>query len=115
MIEWCKTRGAIPKDENATFVLSMEIGKDDRSVRVLMSTRKLLNETARSELVHADGTYKMVWQGFPLIVIGTTDRTRKFVLAGIAICPGETSDDYKFAFKGMKDAYDMIGIRYNFK
>lgn len=39
LIEWCKTRGAIPKDENATFVLSMEIGKDDRSVRVLMSTQ----------------------------------------------------------------------------
>lgn len=115
LIEWCKTRNAIPRDENATFVLSMETGEDDMSVRVLVSTRKLLNETARSELVHADGTYKMVWQGFPLIVIGTTDRTRKFVLAGIAICPGETSDDYKFAFKGMKDAYDMIGIRYNFK
>ena len=75
----------------------------EQVVRVLLSTTKLLATTALGERIHANGTYKLIWQGFPVIVVGTTDARRSFVLGGLAICSGETVEDYQFAFDTIPD------------
>lgn len=113
--QWCADRGNIPDDENTLFVLDTQIEDDGSIVRVLVSTTKLLKMSAKSNIVHADGTYKLMWQGFPLIVVGTTDARRKFVLTAFAICTGEKDADYKFVFQGLKQAYQVLNIACEFK
>lgn len=72
-------------------------------------------ETAKGQLIHADGTYKLNWQGLPVLVVGTTDRQRKFVLGGIAVCIGETEEDYKFVFDALAKFYANNGVQYEFQ
>lgn len=112
---WCEAHGRIPANENDLFVLDTDIDDDARTVRVLLSTKKLLGLAGQSRIVHADGTYKLMWQGFPLIVVGTTDANRKFVPTAFAICTGETTADYGFVFKGLQQAYTLLNIVHDFK
>lgn len=112
---WCSAHGKIPKDENELFVLDTHIEEDGSTVRVLVSTKKLLEMSTQSEIVHADGTYKLMWQGFPVIVVGTTDARRKFVLTAFAISTGETTGDYEFVFRGLQQAYTVLKLSYDFK
>jgi hypothetical protein len=44
-----------------------------------------------SKKIHADATYKLVWQGFPVFIVGTTDLDRQFHSFGIAVCSNEKS------------------------
>lgn len=56
-----------------------------------------------------------MWQGFPVIVVGTTDARRKFVLTAFAICTEEKTRDYEFVFRGLQQAYTMFKLPYDFK
>mgnify|MGYP002790673476 FL=1 len=53
--------------------------------------------------IHADATYKLTWQGFPILVCGTTDSNRKFHPFGITVCTNEKTEDFKFMFRSLID------------
>jgi len=61
---------------------------NDRSPHIPISTvsTKILLSLALKEdiIINADTTYKLIWQGFPVLLLGTTDHNRKFHLRGIA-------------------------------
>lgn len=61
----------------------------------------LLNAENASN-IHADSTYKITQEKLPLIVVGSTDMTRRFYLIGLTITTNETASDYEFAFKSIK-------------
>jgi hypothetical protein len=52
----------------------------------------------------ADATYKLVWQGFPVLLCGTTDSKKQFHPFSINICTNETEVDYEFMFTAIKKA-----------
>lgn len=81
---------------------------------MVFSTRNLLMETAKGQIIHADATYKLNWQGLPVLVFGTIDRERKFVLSGIAVCSGET-EDFQFVFDALAKFYAENEAAYEFK
>lgn len=112
---WSAGHGIISTDENELFVIDTKIEDDSRTVRVLVSTKKLLGLAGQSQIVHADGTYQLMWQGFPLIVVGTTDAHRNYVLTAFAISTGETTDDYEFFIKDLQQGYALLNIAYDFK
>lgn len=58
--------------------------------------------------LHADGTYKVCYQGYPLLVIGVTDKARVFHPCRIALCKTETWEDYRFLFKSLQVAVETI-------
>lgn len=62
----------------------------------------------RSTIVRADGTYKLIWQGFPVIVVGTIDVDRHFHCLAIAVTSNETMTDYKFVFKAVKNKLEQL-------
>jgi hypothetical protein len=108
---------AVPEDPDTMFAVAHDIrcNEVEQVVRVFLSTTKLLATTALGERIHADGTYKLIWQGFPVIVVGTTDARRSFVLGGLAICSGETVEDYQFAFDTMAQYYRQQKTTFSFK
>ena len=115
---WCVENSAVPEDDNEPFVVNHKfIYNDDEyesesedeageevdtdteyKFRYYMSTKRLLRLASNSKHICADGTYKLNWHGFPLIVLGTTDLDRHFHSFGIAVVTNETKHDYKFAF-----------------
>ena len=54
-----------------------------------MTSRRLLNIASLSKKLHVDATFKPIWQGFPVLIPGTTDGNRKFHGFGLAVCTTE--------------------------
>lgn len=112
--KWLQGKSLVPNDENEGFVINYEVGFDDEEgdnyFRFFISSKKLLETASQSKILHADGTYKLVWQGFPVLVVGTTDLNRKFHYLGIAVTQGETKTDYKFLFSAINIGMDKCGL-----
>lgn len=49
-----------------------------------------------------------MWQGFPVLQFGTTDKSRKFHPFGLAVCSHETAVDFEFVFTSLKIALQNI-------
>ncbi|CAF2148675.1 unnamed protein product [Rotaria magnacalcarata] len=89
--QWCiESIRSSPESIDSPFVASYEViyeddieNEDDDDVNVnkcrfFITTKRLLQIAARSKKTHADATYKLVWQGFPILIAGTTDLDRHF-------------------------------------
>lgn len=102
--KWCLDNSQPTSDENEPFVVNYQCGypgEDNCEVaffRAFISTPKLLLNATRSNHLAADATHKLVLEKFPALVLGTTDANRAFQLIGLAICPGETQQDFEFLF-----------------
>jgi hypothetical protein len=107
--KWLQDHSAIPEDENKAFVVSYELtyGKNG-SFRYFVSSKTLLKMAKDVKKIHADATYKLVWQGFPVLVIGTTDESRQFHCFGMGVCTDEKTDDFKFLFNSLKNGAEKI-------
>jgi hypothetical protein len=55
-----------------------------------------------AKIIHADATYKLVWQGFPVFVIGSTDKDKKFHPFCLGVATSEEKDDFKMLFDALK-------------
>ena len=77
----------------------MQINPD---IRFFVTTKRLLKLTGNAEVVCADGTYKLNWNSYPLIVVGTADKERKNHPFGIGVSAKETMEDFAFMFQAIK-------------
>ncbi|CAF1550987.1 unnamed protein product [Adineta ricciae] len=114
--QWCQANESIPTNEDTAFVVSYEIKYDDEDdeddedvedyqgsrFRIFISSLRLLNITLLSSHINADATYKLVWQGFPVLVVGTTDLKKSFHPFGLSICSNEKTKDFEFIFKSIQ-------------
>ncbi|CAF1167498.1 unnamed protein product [Adineta ricciae] len=114
--EWCKMNLDVPVDENKSFVVSYQIiyegedneGDDDdediteNKFRIFISSLRLLTIASMSSHINADATYKLIWQGYPVLIIGTTDLNKVFHPFGLAICSNEKTKDFEFIFKSVQ-------------
>lgn len=109
---WLEDNLIIPIDKTKPFVVHFELSMDEKnpSFRFFVST-KLLSASAVSSIVHMDGTYKLIWQGYPILHVGTTDMHRSFHPFGLGVCTNEQTADYQFIFesmkKGVKNVYNI--------
>ena len=119
--QWCEDNSIMPINEYQPFVVSYKIVYDDdddedieedeeetneRIFRFFLSSVRLLNIASVATHINADATYKLVWQGFPVLVIGTTDLNKSFHPFGLAVCSNEQTKDFEFIFNAVQ-----IGIR----
>lgn len=63
----------------------------------VFSTKRLLSFAAHSFWA-ADSTYKMLWQGYPLNLVGAYDAAGKFHTICMSLSSNETADDWSFIF-----------------
>ena len=47
----------------------------------------------------SDASYKLIWQGYPVLIAGTTDCNYVFHSFCLAVCKGETTEDFEFVFR----------------
>ncbi|KAK7601130.1 hypothetical protein V9T40_008571 [Parthenolecanium corni] len=103
---WCEAHVQRPDDLDQPFVLSHYVlaesnNVEEQDLKVLMSTRRLLNILPTTDMVQIDATYKLNWQGYPVMVVGTSDRNNVFHPIAMAVCKGETANDFAFIFKAL--------------
>lgn len=93
----------VPEDDNKGFIVSYEINYDEPSYfRFFVSSKTLLKLALNVNHIHADATYKLIWQGYPVLVVGTTDKIRQFHPFGLCICSNEQTADFVFLFEALK-------------
>ena len=73
---------------------------------VFVSTKRLLHLASLSRALHADATYKLVWEGFPVLIVGVSDKNKIFHPVGMALTYGETEKDFSFMFQLLKENTD---------
>ncbi len=101
LLDWCESHGAVPTCDDEPFVIGKEITVDSDVVhhlRISLSTKRLLSLVRYADVLHADGTYKLNWNGYPVLLVGTSDKNRVFHPISISICYQEESEDYEFIF-----------------
>lgn len=107
-ITWCDEHKVVPEDDDdKPFCVHNEYGINDESMvvdffRAFLSTKRLLSFINYNDVVAADGTHKITYQGYPAIVIGTLDKVKRFHPFGIGLVYGETTNDYEFTFEALK-------------
>lgn len=112
LIQWCEEKSEFPADPNQAFVLAHESCsmQESMSFRFTMTTPILLAKLAKRETICIDATYKLNWMGFPLIIMGTVDRAKRFHPLIYACSSHERTEDYNFVFRSVKD-----GVRTHLK
>lgn len=68
--------------------------EENSSFWFLMTTRRLLNIMNATELLAADSTFKLVWQGYPGIQIGTVDMQKQYHKICFGITSSEKTTDW---------------------
>lgn len=110
---WLEDNLVIPIDKTQPFVVNFTVSLNEKNpgFRFFISTKQLLALATNVSHIHVDGTYKLIWQGYPVIQVGTTDMYRSFHAFGLGVCTSEKSADYEFIFdsvkKGVKDVYNI--------
>lgn len=110
LIDWCEKNEAVPDDEDTPFVIGFEHSSEEAKLdfKIVVSTKRLLNHCVNEKQLCVDATYKLNWNGFPFMVIGTVDRHRKFQPLCFALCVGETTEDFGFIFKSMVESIKSL-------
>lgn len=107
--QWLKECNVVPESEHQPFVVSYEIDindsrPDDSTFRFLVSTKMLIKNACSVKNMHTDATYKCVWQGYPVLLVGSTDSDRKFHPFGVCVASTERTRDFEFLFNSIKIA-----------
>lgn len=105
LIKWCQDHSTAPDEPHTPFVIDHWREKNNGNgvqFRFVFTTLFLLNFFKNVEKVCIDSTYKLNWNGFPLTILGTVDKQKKFHPIAFACTTHETADDYSFVFNSVK-------------
>lgn len=111
--QWLIECSVAPIKEDEPFIVAHSVHVDDDNIenckfKFFVSCKVLLEHAVNVVKVHTDATYKLVWQGFPILLIGTTDSDRKFHPFGVSVCTNEQSEDFEFIFHSLKTAVSEL-------
>ena len=126
LLKWCESNSAVPEDLDEGFVVKHEgfcnfefkpIDDDDDDddndengmvFRFFITTKRLLNMAIKLNHITTDATYKLIWLGFPVLVVGTTDKNNVYHPYGIGVSTNETAEAFKFMFNSIKEGVQNI-------
>lgn len=101
--KWLQNHIDVPEDIHQVFVMSYCINESDPpKFRFALSTKYLLKLASCATVLHADATYKLLWQGFPIFILGTTDKNNKLYPFCLAVSNSVTTEDFEMLFSGLK-------------
>lgn len=95
----------IPTEHDRAFILSFERSAShefNKYFRLFVTTPRLLRMASIAKNIHADATHKVTLEKLPLIVLGSTDMSKRFHLIGFTITNHETASDYEFTFRSLR-------------
>lgn len=103
LYDWCEGEKEIPDDIDKAFVLDHFHDSENDSFAFVVSTRRLLRNCVGRKNICADGTYKLLWQNFPIIVVGFLDCANHFHVSALCLTARERTTEYEFVFEAMQN------------
>lgn len=101
MEEWCKEkRFNFTMTQHSAFVLDYKFS--GHYFNICFTTKYLLSLAINASCIVIDATYKLNFQGFPLIVSGMIDLERQFHPFIVSLSADESTESYEFHFRTIK-------------
>lgn len=101
--QWLINKSQIPEGDNEPYVICYHVYEDENiTFRFAIGTKSLLKLATLATNLHADATYKLIWQGFPVLVVGATDKAKRFHPLCLAISTSERKEDFVMLFDALK-------------
>ena len=82
-----------------------------KKFRVFFTTKRLVEIATKTNKIHADATYKLIWEGAPVLMDGTTDLDRHFHPYGINVLSNEKTADFVFIFKSLVEIAERLRLK----
>lgn len=105
---WIISMKEIPDDEDEVFVANYLIDYSTGNFKFLITTKRLLKGALATKFVCCDATYKLMWQGFPVLLVGNTDNGRHFHSIALVVASNEKTEDFCFMFETIKKSISSI-------
>ncbi|CAF1036165.1 unnamed protein product [Brachionus calyciflorus] len=100
--KWCEENiNKIFLSDNDGYLIDYYVSIKDQYFRVAFSTNQLIQLSNKRDILVVDSTYKIIFQGYPLMIAGTVDFDKHFHPLAVAICTRETKDDFEFLFRSI--------------
>ena len=101
---WCEEHNAQPNDIDESFILNFYINQneDEPVFRFFVTTLRLIGFLKLSYVVTIDTTHKLIWQGYPVLIIGVIDNNKSFHPIGLMVSNNEQNEDFEFVFSSIK-------------
>ena len=119
MEEWLESKSAVPDDETEPFVVEYTIDIDPRdhknsTFQFGISTKNLLRKCTHSDILATDNTYQIVYQGFPMGLVGTIDQDKHFHPIMFTLQTKERNVEVEFVLKSIKVNISYINTLYTY-
>jgi hypothetical protein len=125
--DWCRDHYEIPVEEDEVFVASYQVNIDgdepenwpedveienpEESMRLFLTSKSLLRlASEHCKVLQADATYKLLWLGYPVLIIGISDSCNVFHPLGMSISRDEKADDFAFIFNSLQVGLERCGL-----
>lgn len=102
--EWCEQFSKVPTLSDESFIIGYKCNEQDNSFTFVMSTLRCLQHSMKCNNIVADGTYKLNWEEYPIVAVGTIDRMQHFHMLAMCLTSNERESDYHFVFESIKNA-----------
>jgi hypothetical protein len=113
MEEFLNLHADVPEDDLNAFVLARKIIVPE--FLFIISSKKLLENIkyVESHWV-SDGTYKLIHEKYPVLVMGTTDRSKQFHTFAVAVSSNERTQEFDFMFSSLQEqAESLFGVDFH--
>lgn len=114
LVEFVMKHMEIPEDPDTSFIARFERSPPhvaESKFRFFVTTTRLLRNSMKSRILHADATYKVTTDNLPLIVVGSSDEMGKFHFIGIEVTSSETAAAFACAFEAIRSGIFKITNR----
>jgi hypothetical protein len=128
--QFCIDHKEIPDDEDKGFVAAYYVDYDEndeldddedvdndtddendgKKFRVFLTTKRLIKNASKSNKIHADATYQLIFEGCPVLMDEYTDLDRHFHPFGINVCSNKKTKDFIFIFKALIDIAKNLNV-----
>ena len=100
------------KEDSEGDVLIQD-GSPMKHAHIMLTSKKLMSNCEKQSMFHIDGTYKLIKNHFPVVVLGITDLACKF--HPIAFCITSSEDTLTFTefYSGLLDLAGEMGIEFD--
>lgn len=103
-----------PEDIDEGYVLDSYFDVTDPSNAkfcIVFSTIRL-SEQLVSDVVHSDCTYKCTWNGYPVTMMGFSDKNRTFHPVILAVSTNETHVEFRFILRTWVNVNPDLDFKY---
>lgn len=108
LFDWCESKSNPPDDIDEAFILGHFQDSRDDAFAIVVSTKRLLRNSIGWQNICSDGTYSIVWQGFPIIDVGFVDRANHYHLTALCLTGRERTAEYEFVFETIQNAAQKL-------